>query len=981
MASMASSTLDKGKQPLQPAHPLNTPSATPPPPAPPRRKSTSRPPPPKRARTDSAPSTPGPSRPPSAAAGAPDVAAALDPGRDEAWRASSRRLLDVWAQLAEKYNTPLDQDDIIDLRAVKLVKDRGVTRRLKKVYEIGHFGSPARDDVDGSSEDGNDPEEEFDAFPRPEPKVPIKLEMEKTNRVLPPFTEMNPTDADDLKAFLEEEERRRALGGIDDGEDEVVEEDEDEDGSDWVTDDTPEPLRRPLRRPVIDQSDRPLTPPNDSEDEFAKWDIDDEGPTPGRSQARAEQPVEAAVDMIDLVSPSPSPPGTPLSRRQPSPRVPTPPREPSPPIASSSKSQISTKGPPTRNNQLQTPPLSSQSSSVGGGTPEADLFGVSEPASPPILPPTRRVSMRRKSVAPEAGPSTRPGPSQASTSKLRSPRKAEFAVPAIPDRIKLGRVRDATPGPLSGRIPEVVITRRPTPRLASAAPVKTGPPAPKTASAAKRPLVASSSASNVLDKGKGKAISLEASSSTVTGATSAKKRPLAASFKTPDVLSNGKGKAAAPDTDPSDDEPLPPPRRRAKSLIRELRASSPVKPTEPIRATASSPPRPGPKLDEIRRPNTVNHGQKRKRVISSPSASSSEDESPLSARHRSPAKHQTLRPVSSHNGKGKGKATQQSSDDESGGCLPSSSSRTYPHHEVNEQILVIRQHTIGQRRTLVARDHVHELCSRPHLPRILRQPRQPRHTTVAVAPGHVHLRNIHHLSRHYCRARRLSTSLKPFIICRICLPVVVRHRALRRPFRRSTAPNSQLPFLKPRSGVTETLGGSPRARLVPTRRRHRRRLATARRGIARIRTRSRSTRRTRPRRHRPRQARLYLHPRPRPPHPRRRAPRAGHAASRAAGGCRSSLLRRIVPRCAARLLGTRTKRATTSTRGAVRVGTRMSGMAGGGRVVRAEVRARRTPIRHTRLRLLRGASGGAHRGRRRRRRGVGLYVGNNRNVR
>ncbi|EKM51515.1 uncharacterized protein PHACADRAFT_102786 [Phanerochaete carnosa HHB-10118-sp] len=262
-------SLSSDKQPVLPRNALITPSVSPPPSlrlASPklRRKSTSRPPPNKRARTSEPPSSPDPSgshTPTDTSTTSPVV----NPTRDEAWRASSQRLLSVWSQLAERYNVPLDQDDIVDLRTVKLVKDRGITRRLKKGYRIGYFGDPTPDDADASSEDDRDGEDEIDSLPRPEPKVPIKLEMEKTNRVLPPFTEMNPADADDLKAFLEEEEQRRAIGGVDDDpdEDEVAENvatdfedfvelgtDEEDEHSDWVTERVVrvDSRRTPIRR-------------------------------------------------------------------------------------------------------------------------------------------------------------------------------------------------------------------------------------------------------------------------------------------------------------------------------------------------------------------------------------------------------------------------------------------------------------------------------------------------------------------------------------------------------------------------------------------------------------------------------------------------------------------------------------------------------------------------------------------------------------
>ncbi|KAI0086502.1 hypothetical protein BDY19DRAFT_995793, partial [Irpex rosettiformis] len=203
---------------------LITPSASPPPPSVGRAKSTSRPPP-KRSRINSLNSSPPPSSRPSSSS-----SRTIDPNRDEAWRASSKRLLDVWDSLAERYNVPLDQDDIIDLRTVELVKDRGVVRGLKQEFNIGVFGAPEHDGG-ASSEDGTYTElderdeetDEIDSFAQ-EPTVPVKVELEKRTRHVPPFRVSNPNDASDLKEFLEEEERRRA------GDSEWADENEDSDG-------------------------------------------------------------------------------------------------------------------------------------------------------------------------------------------------------------------------------------------------------------------------------------------------------------------------------------------------------------------------------------------------------------------------------------------------------------------------------------------------------------------------------------------------------------------------------------------------------------------------------------------------------------------------------------------------------------------------------------------------------------------------------
>src|SRR6202040_3425878 len=46
----------------------------------------------------------------------------------EARRASSFRILNFWSHLAERYSRPLAEDDIVDLRNIRLIKDRNIMR-------------------------------------------------------------------------------------------------------------------------------------------------------------------------------------------------------------------------------------------------------------------------------------------------------------------------------------------------------------------------------------------------------------------------------------------------------------------------------------------------------------------------------------------------------------------------------------------------------------------------------------------------------------------------------------------------------------------------------------------------------------------------------------------------------------------------------------------------------------------------------------
>ncbi|KAI0801878.1 hypothetical protein BC629DRAFT_1591549 [Irpex lacteus] len=411
---------------------LITPSVSPPPSAVGRAKSSSRPPP-KRPRINSLNSA-GPSSRASSSSSKP-----IDPSRDEAWRASSKRLIDVWDSLAERYNVPLDQDDIIDLRTVELVKDRGIVRSLKKGFDIGVFGAPEHEEGDAgaSSEDGaftevderDEEVDEIDSFAQ-EPVVPVKIELEKANRHVPPFRAGNPDDANDLKEFLEAEERRRARDGEDEDEGsdgfELLEifstsEEEDTEGDSFYS-----AMGSRYKRvssvhssPIISQpipvfqriiTDDPLTAADEdtSEDEFAAWSDDaasarppsrtysDEGPSEHRPLAPPSPRLPPSV--------IPSKPSVVLSRRpksvQPSKRLPSP-------------TSIHSR---SRNIQLQTPPLSHTASSVSTETPEV----MSSPARP--TPYTSRPSSFSRSQSPLIASSSRTSlPPQPASKRTKTP--------------------------------------------------------------------------------------------------------------------------------------------------------------------------------------------------------------------------------------------------------------------------------------------------------------------------------------------------------------------------------------------------------------------------------------------------------------------------------------------------------------------------------------------------------------------------------
>ncbi|KAI0345804.1 hypothetical protein BDW22DRAFT_1353403 [Trametopsis cervina] len=358
-------------------------------------------PPTKRPRVDSRNSSPQRSHRASSSSSRQEE---IDPNRDEAWRASSKRLLDVWESLAERYNVPLDQDDIIDLSTDELVKDRGILRGLKKSYAFGYLGDPQQDAVEeyASSEDGvhtdaderDEEVDEIDSFAQ-EPVVPVKIEMEKLKRHVPPFAVGDPDDASDLKEFLEQERKIREkaweyeaeaeeevegtdLNGVID----LVSDEEDGSWSSYEQGHLPTARRssivaqrpsQPLRTVTAEQA--LIAPEGESEDELATAEVD---PAPVHATPRPLSRSRSVGGDVDLATPSPSstllakgslPPAASSSSSS---RARTHSVRPSKPRAI--RSPVS-----SRNLQLRTPPSSHAASSVGAGTPDIRSSPISTP--------------------------------------------------------------------------------------------------------------------------------------------------------------------------------------------------------------------------------------------------------------------------------------------------------------------------------------------------------------------------------------------------------------------------------------------------------------------------------------------------------------------------------------------------------------------------------------------------------------------------
>ena len=292
---------------------------------------------------------------------------------------SSRRVLDFWNQLAGRYSRRLDEDDIVDLRTVSLVKDRGVIRASSTKYDFGFLTT--NDTVSDAPEEDLD---ELDALA--EGVIPDQNSTQK----VPPLQIMDPADAEDLRLFLEAENRRKAECGEEDdgegdgddddeneghGDHELVHEDEaediiglsdnDSDLSDEVADDpeTYDDYQVPLKG-----NDRAASTDLESEDELGKWESD-EGTKVYKIEPH-EPESDSDIEIIQTVISDPSRPSVT------SPCVPSKPNQKPPLNIPDLALQPTT--------QLHTPPQSS--SSVLEPTPddrasELPTFPISSPVN------------------------------------------------------------------------------------------------------------------------------------------------------------------------------------------------------------------------------------------------------------------------------------------------------------------------------------------------------------------------------------------------------------------------------------------------------------------------------------------------------------------------------------------------------------------------------------------------------------------------
>ncbi|KAI0304430.1 hypothetical protein B0F90DRAFT_1253932 [Multifurca ochricompacta] len=134
---------------------------------------------------------------------------------------STMRLKDAWTQLAQRYARPLDEDDIIDLREEKILKDRGVVRSINAQINFGDVSLPDELGNDASSEGGaahSEDEDDFDEIDTLSHGTRLQNRLEAKLRRVKPLhdLELEDEDEDDLREFLEAEKRtREEFGPVD----------------------------------------------------------------------------------------------------------------------------------------------------------------------------------------------------------------------------------------------------------------------------------------------------------------------------------------------------------------------------------------------------------------------------------------------------------------------------------------------------------------------------------------------------------------------------------------------------------------------------------------------------------------------------------------------------------------------------------------------------------------------------------------------
>jgi len=296
--------------------------------------------------------------------------------------ASKLRLLDVWSSLAERYTRRLDEDDIVDIRTGEITQDRGFIRNSRKV-DFGAIAAPVTGDAmadEGTDEDEDDEydTDELDAFADATSDSTEQSEMGLRVGPVPPVTAMDSADAEDLRAFLEAERRRKQLCGSEVEEDDYSPPNTKNQGSE-VEDESAadsEDLDPFLPHVVADAfetypgSQTALFVDSASEDELDNWDIDESSVV---HPVLKHEDYDSDIEIVNgpTLSPLKSPQKLNLRLEK--------------------KSQ-------THQEQLHTPPLS-HSSPVLPVTPPKDHFAdVSSPPPAQTIPFSRTLAQEVRSL-------------------------------------------------------------------------------------------------------------------------------------------------------------------------------------------------------------------------------------------------------------------------------------------------------------------------------------------------------------------------------------------------------------------------------------------------------------------------------------------------------------------------------------------------------------------------------------------------------
>jgi hypothetical protein len=255
------------------------------------------------------------------------------------------RLRDAWAQLAQRYARPLEEDDIIDLREARILKDRGVVRNLHTQVSFGDIsildepGNDASSEAGGAHSEDEDDFDEIDALSR---GTRVQNRIEAQLRRVKPLHDPDSEDEDDVRDFLEAERRtREEFGPVDEdfSEDpaqlqEDVEDDVEDEGGD-LADEVIEILDSSDEECEHENSSRTLTinareDCDSDEDELGAWVHDESNAiyevVRTRTPALPDSSDNEIIEIFDTPPSSPprsSPPGSSLPSSSPPPSSPS----------------------------------------------------------------------------------------------------------------------------------------------------------------------------------------------------------------------------------------------------------------------------------------------------------------------------------------------------------------------------------------------------------------------------------------------------------------------------------------------------------------------------------------------------------------------------------------------------------------------------------------------------------------------------------